>query len=131
MTQVYRPTPTVRFMHTGELALPATGVWHGTLWSTVVFLPTALRRGTRRNAIQLKTCRRTLQTFFGTVEKTERKDGLMAARLSSPRMHAGALRRELVGGCVARTTRGTLAARNLTFLFYLDSRPNLASDTRR
>src|SRR5258708_38782183 len=65
-------------------------------WSTVVFFPTALRRGTQRNTIQLKTCTRTTQTFFCTVEKTEMKDCLIAARLSSPRMNVGAFRRDLV-----------------------------------
>jgi len=43
--------------------------------STVVFFPTALRRGTQRNAIQLKTCTRTTQTFFCTVENVRLKNG--------------------------------------------------------
>jgi len=95
MTLVCRPTPFVRFMHASEQSSQQLAYRMAQFWSTVVFFPTALRRGTQRNAIQLKTCTRTTQTFFCTVEKTERKDYLMAARLSSPRMHAGTFRREL------------------------------------
>ena len=43
------------------------------LTNTVVFLPTALRRRTRRNAIRFETYKRTTDAFFCIVEKTEMK----------------------------------------------------------
>jgi len=39
------------------------------LLNAVVFFPTALRRGTRRNTIRLKTCKRTSKLFFLSGEK--------------------------------------------------------------
>ncbi len=56
MTPVCRPTPTVRFNHMSETCSKQLMYWLARLTKTVVFLPTALRRGTRRNAIRFETC---------------------------------------------------------------------------
>src|SRR5207248_10589057 len=64
------------------------------LVNSVAFLPLAQSPRTHRNAILLKTCKRTLSLLF-----VERKTEIVlpaAARLSSPRIHAGAFRRDLV-----------------------------------
>jgi len=74
MTQVCRPTPLVRFMHTSELSLRQQLVSRmARLPNTVVFLPTALHRGTHRNAIWFETYKRTTDAFFCRGEKTEMK----------------------------------------------------------
>jgi hypothetical protein len=72
MSQVCRPTPAVRFMHTSELSLIQQLIsCMVRLTNTVVFLPTALCCGTRRNAIQFCMYSRTTDVFFGIVEKAE------------------------------------------------------------
>jgi hypothetical protein len=60
MTQVYRPTPTVRFMHMSELSLKKQLMSRmARLLNLVAFLPLVLRQRTYRNAILLRTCNRT------------------------------------------------------------------------
>jgi hypothetical protein len=71
MTLVCRPTPFVRFMHRSEHCSKQLLSRMARLHNSVVFLPTALRRGTRRNAIRLKTCKRTPQVFFYMRAKAE------------------------------------------------------------
>ena len=56
MTLVCRPTPFVRFIHTSEQSSEQLMYHMARLLNAVVFLPTAQGRGTRRNAIRLKTC---------------------------------------------------------------------------
>jgi hypothetical protein len=69
MTLVCRPTPTVQFMHRSEASSKQLLSRMARLLNSVAFLPLALRRGTHRNAILLKTCRRTGYLFFLLGEK--------------------------------------------------------------
>ena len=71
MTLVCRPTPFVRFMHRSEQGSKQLLSRMARLWNMVVFFPTAIHRGTHRNAIQLKTCKRTPQGFFCMSGKAE------------------------------------------------------------
>ncbi len=64
MTPVCRPTPIVRFMHTSEQGSKQLMYRMARLWNTVAFLPLALRQRTHRNAMLLKTCKRTTYLFF-------------------------------------------------------------------
>src|SRR5260221_6980730 len=96
MTLVCRPTPFVRFIHTSEQSSEQLMYRMARVLNTVLFFPMALRRGTRRNAIWLKTCKRTGVRFFLSGEKRKHLFCLRAARLSSPRMYAGGFCRDLV-----------------------------------
>jgi hypothetical protein len=59
MTQVCRPTPLVRFMHRSETSSKQLLYRMARAPNSVAFLPMTLCHGTHRNAIWLKTCKRT------------------------------------------------------------------------
>jgi hypothetical protein len=96
MMQVCSPTPLVRFMLMSETWLKATHVLHATSSNTGAFLPTTLCRGTKQNTLQFERCKITTYHFFARYEKAERVFRLGKARLSSPGVNAGALRRDLL-----------------------------------
>jgi hypothetical protein len=63
MTLVCRPTPTVRFMPMSEQSSKQLMHCMARFLNAVAFLPLALRQGTRRNAIWLQTCKRTVESL--------------------------------------------------------------------
>ena len=59
MTQVCRPTPLVRFMHRSETSSKQLLYRMARAPNSGAFLPMILCHGTHRNALWLKTCKRT------------------------------------------------------------------------
>ncbi len=72
MTQVCRPTPFVRFMHRSETSSKQLLFRMARLVNSVAFLPLALCQRTHRNAMLLKTCKRTVYLFLLSCEKRKR-----------------------------------------------------------
>jgi hypothetical protein len=74
MTQVYRPTPTVRGVtHEPALAQATTRVSHGAAYKHGRVFTPGPRPGTHRNAMRFETYKRTPDACPGRVEKTRRK----------------------------------------------------------
>ena len=64
LTPVCRPTPLVRFMHSSETSSKQLLYRMARLWNTGAFFPLTRSPRTHRNALLLKTCKRTLTSSF-------------------------------------------------------------------
>src|SRR5712691_416956 len=100
-------------MHTSETGSKQLLYRMARLWNAAAFLPAALRCGTRRNAILLKTCKRTIPLFYRRIQKAEIVLRLQAARLSNPGLMTGAFRRGLVKMWVLTRRHYFLLRRNI------------------
>jgi hypothetical protein len=96
MTRVCRPTPLVRFMPMSEHCSKQLMHCMARCVHAVVFLPMIFCHGTRRNTIQLATCKRTISTFFLSQTTVEMVLRGPAVRLTSLGLKPRALRRDLV-----------------------------------
>jgi hypothetical protein len=85
MTQVCRPTPTVRFMHRSETSSKQLLYRMARLVNSVAFIPLALGQRTHRNAMLLKTCKRTTSPFFLSYEKWKRCSARLGSAAFIPR----------------------------------------------
>ncbi len=102
MTLVCRPTPIVRFMHMSETRLKATHVSHGTQnIGTLVLLPEGtIYLGTPKHYLVVSV-QENMHILAQGFKKCKLVFRLRAARLISPWLKPGALRRDLVNAlCV-------------------------------
>ena len=91
MTLVCRPTPVVRFMPMSEQSSKQLMHCMARCVHAVVLLPMTLSHGTRRDTIQLATCKRTLSTFFLSQTKVDMKGLSADSAASIPRAKAQGL----------------------------------------
>jgi hypothetical protein len=97
MTLVCRPTPIVRFMHMSETRLKATHVSHGTQnIGTLVLLPEGtIYLGTPKHYLVVSV-QENMHILAQEFKKCKLVFRLRVARLISPWLKPGALRRDLV-----------------------------------
>jgi hypothetical protein len=100
MTRPCRPTAIVRFVqHARDKAQSNSCLaWHTERWDASAFDLRERFTYKRPSTIELFVYKRTIEVFFLGRREAEmhKRSCLPAARLSSPRMYAGALRRDLV-----------------------------------